>query len=84
MRHLAASEITARLPAGQVAAVAERLRSTGLTEPVAEDGDLHLSVPRPHVPAVLGLLAGADAQDITCTPARLEDLFLRHYEVMVR
>jgi ABC-2 type transport system ATP-binding protein len=84
MRHLAASEITARLPIGQVTAVAEELRSAGLTAPVAADGDLHLSVPRQQVPAVLGLLASADAQDITCTPATLEDLFLRHYEVVAR
>jgi ABC-2 type transport system ATP-binding protein len=82
MRHLAASEITAKLPAGQVPAVAEGLRSAGLTEPVAGDGHLRLSVPRPQVPAVLGVLAGAHAQDITCTPAKLEDLFLRHYEVV--
>jgi ABC-2 type transport system ATP-binding protein len=33
---------------------------------------------------VLGLLAGMDAQDITCTPAKLEDLFLRHYQVAPR
>jgi ABC-2 type transport system ATP-binding protein len=30
---------------------------------------------------VLSLLAGTDAQDITCTPASLENLFLRHYQV---
>jgi ABC-2 type transport system ATP-binding protein len=46
--------------------------------------NLQLSVPRERVPAVLTLLAGAQAQDITCTPARLEDLFLRHYEVTAR
>jgi ABC-2 type transport system ATP-binding protein len=84
MRHLAASEITARLPTDQVAAVAEGLRCAGLTEPVIEDGDLRLSVPRPQVPAVLGLLASVDAQDITCIPAKLEDLFLRHYQVVAR
>jgi len=82
MRHLAASEITARLPVNRVAALTDRLRSAGLPEPVTDHDDLRLSVPRAQVPAVLGLLAAADAQDITCTPARLEDLFLRHYQVV--
>ncbi|MET7401967.1 ABC transporter ATP-binding protein [Dactylosporangium sp. NPDC005572] len=84
MRHLAAAEITARLPAGQVPAVAGRLRSVGVADGVAEDGAVRLSVPRRHVAAVLAVLAGADAQDITCSPATLEDLFLRHYEAVSR
>ena len=53
------------------------------TEPAAGEG-LRLSVPRGQVPAVLRLLADAGAADITCTPARLEDLFLRHYQVAAR
>jgi ABC-2 type transport system ATP-binding protein len=81
MRHLAASEVTATLRDDQLLIVADGLREIGLTAPAPTDRDLHLSVPRPHVPAVLSLLAGMDAQDITCTPARLEDLFLRHYQV---
>jgi ABC-2 type transport system ATP-binding protein len=81
MRHLAASEVTASLSNHQVVAVADGLRSIGLTDPAPADRNLHLSVPRQHVPAVLSLLAGMHAQDITCTPARLEDLFLRHYQV---
>jgi ABC-2 type transport system ATP-binding protein len=32
----------------------------------------------------LAVLAQARAEDITCTPASLEDLFLRHYEVAAR
>jgi ABC-2 type transport system ATP-binding protein len=81
MRHLAASEVTARLSDDQVVVVADGLRSIGLTNPAPADRDLHLSVLRQHVPAVLRLLAGTDAQDITCTPASLENLFLRHYQV---
>jgi ABC-2 type transport system ATP-binding protein len=83
MRHLAASEVTARLSGGQPADVAAGLLSLGLPEPAAGP-DLRLSVPRERVPAVLRLLADAGAGDITCTPARLEDLFLRHYDVGAR
>ena len=84
MRHLAASEVTARVPDEQATAVAGGLRSLGLGGAVDAGRGLALSVPRTQVPAVLGLLAGAGAQDITCTPARLENLFLRHYEVAAR
>jgi ABC-2 type transport system ATP-binding protein len=81
MRHLAASEVTARLSDDQMFAVAAGLRSMGLIIPAPGGRDLQLSVPRQQVPAVLSLLAGADAHDITCTPAKLESLFLRHYQV---
>ena len=83
MRHLAASTVTARLPGEHLVAVGGQLRSLGLPEPAAGH-DLHVAVPRQQVPAVLRLLADADAEDITCTPAKLEDLFLRHYEVAAR
>jgi ABC-2 type transport system ATP-binding protein len=83
LRHLAASVVTARLPGARRTAVVERLNLLGVT--VAADADpVRLSVPRALVTAVLGLLAGAAADDITCTPATLEDLFLRHYETAAR
>jgi polyether ionophore transport system ATP-binding protein len=89
MRHLAASQVTARLPRDRAAAVLADLRSldltvgdtAGPTGSAAEAQGLIVSVPRDLVPAVLGRLASVDARDITCTPARLEDLFLRHYQV---
>jgi ABC-2 type transport system ATP-binding protein len=84
MRHLAASDVRARLSAEQIVPVAEGLRAVGLDDPGAGEGSLRLSVPRQQVPAVLRLLADVQAQDITCTPARLEDLFLRHYQVAAR
>lgn len=84
MRHLAASAVTARLSDEQAAAVAERLRPLGLAGPGPVGPDLRLSVPRGQIPAVLGLLAEVEARDITCTPAKLEDLFLRHYQVAAR
>ena len=84
LRHLAASEVTARLRDDQVIAVVDGLRSIGLPDPPAASPDLRVAVPRQQVPAVLGLLAEANARDITCTPAKLEDLFLRHYAVAAR
>lgn len=84
MRHLAASSVTARLADDQLSAVTSGLRSIGIGDEALVRTDLRLSVPRQQVPAVLGLLAGLNARDITCTPARLEDLFLRHYEVAPR
>jgi ABC-2 type transport system ATP-binding protein len=83
MRHLAASEVTARLPDVQIVAVGEQLRSLGLL-PVPTGREIQVSVPRGLVPAVLRALADACADDITCTPAKLEDLFLRHYQVAAR
>ncbi|MBW8486750.1 ABC transporter ATP-binding protein [Actinomadura parmotrematis] len=83
MRHLAASRVTARLDAGRAPAVLARLRAL-IPDAGGTGGDVNLSVPRRDVAAVLGLLAEAGADDITCTPARLEDLFLRHYRVAAR
>ena len=83
MRHLAASTVTARPPAALVADLTDRLHRIGVT--VGDTGgSLRMSVPRDLVGAVLGTLAEAGADDITCTPARLEDLFLRHYAVAAR
>lgn len=84
LRRLAASEVTARLPESVVPTVLASLRALGLDVPEPASRDLRLRVPRDNVAAVLGTLAGADARDITCTPAKLEDLFLRHYEVAAR
>jgi ABC-2 type transport system ATP-binding protein len=83
LRHLAVSTVTVRLPGGSHADALEALRRLGLT-PEVEAGVLRLSVPRGLVPNVLTMLAARDAEDISCTPARLEDLFLRHYAVAAR
>jgi ABC-2 type transport system ATP-binding protein len=87
MRHLAASQVTARVPTGAAPGVTAALATLDLTHPAGTDGTngtLRLAVPRPRVAAVLSLLAEAGADDITCTPTSLEDLFLRHYEVAAR
>ena len=43
-------------------------------------GRLTLQVPPERVPMVLGVVAEQRVVDVTCEPASLEDLFLRHYE----
>jgi ABC-2 type transport system ATP-binding protein len=83
MRHLAASTVTARPSHDQTAAVVERLHRLGIAAQ-PQDGLLRMSVPRDRVPGALSVLAEADADDITCTPAKLEDLFLRHYQAAPR
>ncbi|MFB2573340.1 ABC transporter ATP-binding protein [Micrococcus sp. IITD107] len=102
MRHLAASSVTASVPAARAEELSARLAERGLRlagpddglsapstapAPSAEgQGEVRLrgSVDREQVTGVLGLLAESGAQDITCTPASLEELFLRHYEVGAR
>ncbi len=84
MRHLAASKVTARAAAGgSLDALRFELQAAGVRADTA-DGSLVMSVPRTQVPDVLAVLAQQRAQDITCTPAKLDDLFLRHYEVLAR
>jgi ABC-2 type transport system ATP-binding protein len=84
MRHLAASTIAATVAQDELPTVLDGLRLLGLKVHHADGGELRLSVPRDQVPPTLGLLAAADARDIVCAPATLEDLFLRHYEVAAR
>jgi ABC-2 type transport system ATP-binding protein len=85
LRHHAATRVTATVAEDRWAAVAAALAAAaGSTAPAGTGADLRLNVPRDRVPAVLGVLVDAEAQDITCTPATLEDLFLRHYEVAAR
>lgn len=84
LRHLAASRITAHLTGGQSRTVTSGLRELGLANGDGAGTDLALSVSRTQVLPVLALLARADASDVTCTPASLEELFLRHYRVAAR
>ena len=52
---------------------------------VLPDGErVELSVPTEAVPRTLGDLLLRGGTEFTCTPATLEDLFLRHYEVAAR
>lgn len=48
------------------------------------DGRLSVSVPTDRVPAALQQLLAAGAQEVTCTPASLDEVFLQHYEAAAR
>ena len=48
------------------------------------DGCLSVSVPTDRVPATLQQLLAAGAQEVTCTPASLDEVFLQHYEAAAR
>jgi len=87
MRHLAAARVTAILPNGAVRAVESEITGVaiaGLLGGVAPGGQVDLRVPSEGVARVLGVLARADAGQIVCAPATLDDLFLRHYAVAAR
>ena len=60
------------------------LAATRITAVVPDSGRVELSVPTDDVPRVLADLIARGASEFTCTPATLEDLFLRHYEVTAR
>ncbi len=84
MRHLAASTITATIPPEGRDPLRAGLARLGLKEAVTTGGAVETRASGSEVNAVLGLLVGAGAADVTCTPASLEDLFLRHYRVVAR
>jgi len=87
MRHLAASTVRARVAPEQVHLLRPRLEALGvpdLANGFGPDGQLAVAVPRDLVNQALGVLADSDVEDLTCEPATLEDLFLRHYTVAAR
>jgi len=82
MRHLASSRVTGRvsLPeAGALRELAARWAAAGVEGVVGEDGLADLRVPDREIRTVLAALLDSGAEGITCTPATLDDLFLRHY-----
>ncbi|TNC31310.1 ABC transporter ATP-binding protein [Mumia zhuanghuii] len=85
MRHLALSTVTgqARRPA-ELDMLRAGLRKLGLQDALSAAGAVEAHVSGGDVNEVLGLLVAADAEAVTCTPATLDDLFLRHYEVVAR
>jgi ABC-2 type transport system ATP-binding protein len=86
LRHLASARITAQVPAQSIPALRTALTQVNAVASagLGEDGALDLPVPQDDVPQVLGRLLDAGATELTCTPATLDDLFLRHYEVAAR
>ena len=84
MRHLAASTITATVTSDRIGEVREALLRLAVPGSVSDAGSVDVRVAGADVNAVLGLLVNGDAEAVTCTPATLDDLFQRHYEVAAR
>ena len=82
LRHLASSRVTAKVPPAQAEPLRSQLRER-LGE-VASDGTVRLAVPTDDIPAVLQTVLAHGGHDLTCTPAGLDDLFLRHYAAAAR
>ncbi|MGA5540288.1 ABC transporter ATP-binding protein [Mycobacterium sp. NPDC051198] len=83
LRHLAATTITVRTAGLLTPELLSGLSALGLT-PEGDDERCTCAVPRDLVPDVLAILSDLRLADITCAPASLEDLFLRHYAVGAR
>lgn len=84
MRHLAASCITATVVSDRIGGVRTALDRLGIASGVSDAGWVDARVAGAEVNVVLGLLINSGATSVTCTPATLEDLFLRHYQVTAR
>ena len=99
LRHLHASRITCVLPPEQSSSSGRRRwlrlprRERGAQRELAKDpalpqpdteGRLSVSVPADRVPVTLQRLLAAGAQEVTCTPATLDEVFLQHYEAAAR
>ena len=84
MRHLAASSITATVTSDRISEVRAAMEHLALPGSVSDSGAVDVRVVGSDVNAVLGLLVSGEAEAVTCTPATLDDLFQRHYEVAAR
>ncbi|MGO4958206.1 ABC transporter ATP-binding protein [Luteococcus sp. Sow4_B9] len=80
LRHLAASTIQARLPHRSV----ELARRIEGLDAHWEDDRITVQTPHDRVADVLAAVVAENPAEVTCSPASLEDLFLRHYEVAAR
>ena len=79
LRRLSRTRIELGVPTDELATVSQALKAVGL-DVIEDSGRLSLEVSAEQVPAVLSLAGEHRIQDVTCEPASLEDLFLRHYE----
>ena len=79
LRRLSRTRIELGVPTDELATISQELETMDL-DVVEDSGRLSLEVPAERVPAVLSLAGEHQIQDVTCEPASLEDLFLRHYE----
>ncbi|MEV0611858.1 ABC transporter ATP-binding protein [Nonomuraea sp. NPDC050404] len=79
LRHLTRTSITAeldRIPGGRVL---EGL--TGVHDLAIDGARISFQIDTDQLQNVLRLLTDAGVRDLTCRPATLEELFLRHYQV---
>lgn len=83
LRHLAALDLTVTGEQIELNELATGLRERGFT-PVITDSRLEAAIDRDDVPGVLAAVSAAGVTDVALTPASLESLFLRHYEVGAR
>ena len=79
LRRLSRTRIELGAASDELGTVSRALEALGL-DGVEDGGRLSLEVAAEQVPTVLSLAGEHRIQDVTCEPASLEDLFLRHYE----
>ena len=79
LRRLSRTHIELGAASDKLGTVRQAVEALGL-DVVEDGGRLSLEVAAEQVPAVLSLAGEHRIQDVTCEPASLEDLFLRHYE----
>ena len=79
LRRLSRTRIELGAASDKLGTVRQAVEALGL-DVVEDGGRLSLEVAAEQVPAVLSLAGEHRIQDVTCEPASLEDLFLRHYE----
>ncbi|MDO4243708.1 MAG: ABC transporter ATP-binding protein [Actinomyces sp.] len=79
LRALSETRVEAAGGASVVAGARQDLEQLGIAVAGGVER-LEVQVPAARVPEVLGVLATHRLTEVTCEPASLEDLFLRHYE----
>ena len=79
LRRLSRTRIELGAASDKLGTVRQAVEALGL-DVVGDGGRLSLEVAAEQVPTVLSLAGEHRIQDVTCEPASLEDLFLRHYE----
>jgi ABC-2 type transport system ATP-binding protein len=84
MRDLATCRITATVTSDRIAEVRAALGRLAVGAGVSDSGSVDIRVASADVNAALAMVVSVGAEAVTCTPATLDDLFLRHYEVAAR
>ena len=79
LRRLSRTRIELGAATDELGTISQALETMDL-DVVEDSGRLSFEVTAEQVPTVLSLAGEHRIQDVTCEPASLEDLFLRHYE----